>query len=49
MKYSLIKKLSLNFIILGLTVMFASGCATMEGAGEDVESAGEAIQDAADG
>lgn len=31
-----------------LLLFTAVGCATIEGAGEDVESAGEAIQDAAD-
>jgi len=30
-------------------LLLAIGCATIEGAGEDVESAGEAVQDAADG
>ncbi len=36
-----------------ITVLILSSalgaCATMEGAGEDIEKAGEAIQDAADG
>lgn len=35
--------LSLLFICLGL-----EGCETMEGAGRDIEHAGEAVQDAAD-
>ncbi|WP_422121167.1 entericidin A/B family lipoprotein [Neptunicella marina] len=30
-------------LLLGL-----AGCATIEGAGKDIESAGEAVQDAAD-
>lgn len=32
---------------LSLTLVMLSGCATIEGAGEDIESAGDAIQDAA--
>jgi len=36
-----------------LTILLLSSalgaCATMEGAGKDIESAGEAVQDAADG
>lgn len=35
--------LSLAIVFLGL-----SACNTMEGAGRDIESAGESIQDAAD-
>ncbi len=31
-----------------LAAIFAGGCNTMEGAGRDVERAGESIQDAAD-
>ncbi len=37
--------------ILAIAILAAvamSGCNTVEGAGKDVESAGEAIQDAAD-
>ena len=36
--------------LLALTAMIAlaSGCNTLEGAGKDVEDAGEAVQDAAD-
>lgn len=33
---------------IGCAVVFATGCNTMKGAGEDIESAGESIQDAAD-
>ncbi|GAB5382536.1 MAG: hypothetical protein Alis3KO_39510 [Aliiglaciecola sp.] len=38
-------------LVLLLLVLSAAlgGCATLEGAGEDIESAGEAVQDAADG
>lgn len=36
-------------LCLVLTAMFSVvGCETMEGAGQDVENAGEAVQDAAD-
>ncbi len=31
-----------------LYVVILAGCNTMEGAGQDVENAGEAVQDAAD-
>jgi predicted small secreted protein len=34
--------------ILGLIAFLMIGCNTMEGAGEDIESTGESIQDAAD-
>jgi predicted small secreted protein len=30
------------------TILLATGCATIEGAGKDIESAGEKIQEAAD-
>jgi len=41
--------LSRFFILLGLIAFGAPvGCNTIEGAGEDVEAAGEAIDDAAD-
>ncbi|MFW8591602.1 entericidin A/B family lipoprotein [Glaciecola sp. 2405UD65-10] len=30
-------------------ITLAAGCATIEGAGKDIETAGEAVQDAADG
>lgn len=36
----------LLLVILGAAL---GGCATIEGAGKDIESAGEAVQDAADG
>ena len=35
-------------VLFGLIAFIIVGCNTMEGAGEDVESAGESIQDAAD-
>lgn len=42
------RKLLLAFVLAGLSVLALSACNTVEGAGEDVESAGEAIQDSAD-
>jgi len=35
-------------VALPLMLLFAAGCATIDGAGKDIESAGEAIQDATD-
>lgn len=43
-----IRKLMLGLALATFSVVALSGCNTMEGAGEDVESAGEAIQDGAD-
>tara|TARA_R110000868_G_scaffold201174_8_gene448757 strand:- start:1501 stop:1644 length:144 start_codon:yes stop_codon:yes gene_type:complete len=41
--FNLLKTLALGTVLLiGL-----AGCATIEGAGKDIESAGEAVQDAA--
>jgi predicted small secreted protein len=35
-------------IVLGLIMLIGlAGCATIDGAGKDIESAGEAVQDAA--
>lgn len=31
-----------------LSASFVAGCSTIEGAGEDIETAGEIVQDAAD-
>ncbi|MGF1594840.1 MAG: entericidin A/B family lipoprotein [Kiloniellaceae bacterium] len=42
------RKLLLGIALAGLSVVALSACNTMEGAGKDVESAGEAIQDGAD-
>ena len=42
------KSLSLLFLITVLTSIFTSGCRTMEGAGKDIERAGEKIQDNAE-
>lgn len=39
----MLKRLMLLMMVVGL-----AGCATIEGAGEDIESAGEAIQDSAE-
>lgn len=41
------KVISLIFVLL-MSVSVLSGCNTMEGAGEDIESGGEAIQDEAE-
>ncbi len=47
MKLSLATKLSaLVLVVLALSL---TGCATLKGAGEDLEAAGQAIQDAAEG
>jgi len=42
------RKLLLAFVLAGITVFALSACNTVEGAGKDVENAGEAIQDSAD-
>jgi predicted small secreted protein len=42
------KHLSLLVLVAGLFGLFTSGCRTMEGAGEDIERAGEKIQENAD-
>lgn len=41
------KVISLIFVLL-MSVSVLSGCNTMEGAGEDIERGGEAIQDEAE-
>ncbi|WP_232283295.1 entericidin A/B family lipoprotein [Paraglaciecola sp. T6c] len=41
-------KAFLNSVVLvGILVVGLTSCATIDGAGEDIESAGEAVQDAA--
>lgn len=43
-----IKKI-VTMILLALSLaVFAQGCNTMRGAGQDIENAGDAIEDAAD-
>jgi predicted small secreted protein len=42
------KHLSLFVLITAFAALFTSGCRTMEGAGEDVERAGEKIQENAE-
>ncbi|MFI4860214.1 MAG: entericidin A/B family lipoprotein [Phycisphaerales bacterium JB063] len=37
-----------SILLLGIAAFALAGCNTMQGAGEDIESAGDAIQDAAD-
>ena len=44
MKNKVLPLLALLFAVVGLSI---SGCRTMEGAGQDIEHAGEEIQDAA--
>lgn len=43
-----VKKSALFIAVLGLAAFILAACNTMEGAGKDIESAGEGIQDAAD-
>jgi entericidin B len=45
---NVIKKCLAGLFLLGLVSMFLAGCNTVEGLGEDIESGGESIQDAAD-
>jgi predicted small secreted protein len=42
------KNFSFLVLVVALIGLFNSGCRTMEGAGEDIERAGEKIQDKAD-
>lgn len=37
-----------SILMLTIFAISVSACATIEGAGKDIESAGEAVQDAAD-
>ncbi len=37
-----------GLLVMALTALFAAGCNTMEGMGEDIERGGEEIQEAAD-
>ena len=42
-------KRNLSVLLLAMmAAMFVSGCNTVEGAGKDIESAGEEVQEAAD-
>ena len=43
---SLIKRV--NAFLLFCGVLVVTGCATVEGLGEDIESAGDAVEDAAE-
>jgi len=43
-----VKRSALLIAVLGLVGFMMVACNTMEGAGKDIESAGEGIQDAAD-
>lgn len=40
---------TIGALLCSVLLLAAAGCATIEGAGKDIESAGEAVQDAADG
>lgn len=42
------KRLSVWGVLLMFVLVAGTGCHTMEGAGKDVERAGENVQDAAD-
>jgi len=44
--FKISKKIKSVFMLLMLSAALGA-CATMEGAGEDIETAGEAVQDAA--
>ncbi len=46
MKTKSLKLTAFAALLLG-SLFLASGCRTMEGAGQDIENAGESIQDAA--
>jgi predicted small secreted protein len=37
-----------SILLLGIASFALAGCNTMQGAGEDIEDAGDSIQDAAD-
>lgn len=39
---------TLGIVSSVLLLLLSAGCATIEGAGKDIEAAGEAVQDAAD-
>lgn len=40
---------TVGVLLCSLLLLAAAGCATIDGAGQDIESAGEAVQDAVDG
>lgn len=44
----MIKKFIAPLMVVLTLLVFAQGCNTMRGAGQDIEEAGEAVQDAAD-
>jgi predicted small secreted protein len=46
MKFSTLNLLK-TLVLAALLLIALAGCATIEGAGKDIESAGEAVQDAA--
>jgi predicted small secreted protein len=42
-----LKMFTSSIILVGILVVGLTSCSTINGAGEDIESAGEAVQDAA--
>jgi entericidin B len=42
-----LKSLLNSLLLVGILALGLSACATIEGAGKDIESAGEVVQDAA--
>ena len=49
MKITKISSKIKSFLVLVILSAALGACATIEGAGKDIESAGEVVQDAADG
>lgn len=45
---TMLRKLMLLLAVAGFSATALSGCNTVEGAGQDLESAGEAVEDTAD-
>lgn len=45
---TILRKLLLVFAVAGFSAAGLTGCNTVEGAGQDIENTGEAIEDSAD-
>lgn len=43
-KLELIMSLTIKSLLLSMAVLFVAGCNTMEGAGRDIQNAGEAVE-----
>lgn len=43
-KLELIMSLTIKSLLLSMAVLFIAGCNTMEGAGRDMQDAGEAVE-----